>query len=103
MTTSRDNPLTNLYPGEVRAGELATIRSLVRRIGIGTTAREGFLLLGDFNTRADRLDVFSGRVAHRDGCEPMLAFDTGFDMASKTLDWMPGGSRLRESFAATHR
>lgn len=80
MTTSRDGAKTNRYPGEVRAGELATMRSLLesRLSCINKNKDEkdhgsksggddvNVLLLGDFNTDAkDAHYIFGGKIQRR--------------------------------------
>lgn len=57
MTTSRDCAEKTWYPGEIRAGELATLRQLVAR---HVCAGEGVVLAGDFNTRPFERNVWSG-------------------------------------------
>ena len=70
MTTARDGPKTNRYPGEVRAAELAALRQLVSRhvtpdpstANAEPAAPPALLVMGDFNTPPSRVDVFGGRV-----------------------------------------
>ena len=103
MTTARDNPKKNLYPGEVRAGELAALANLMRshytdvRSGTPGSAlppssfspsrsSSSVLLMGDFNTDAGENQVFSGNVKlsassdsnAAEGLSPEIEIDTGF-------------------------
>ena len=75
------------FPGEVRAGELATIKEIV-------TARadddDAVLLLGDFNTPPSERHVWSGDVG--------VSHDTGF--ADGAFSW--GQRTLRDAFAPVH-
>lgn len=63
MTTSRDRAATNAYPGEVRAGELATIQNVVRtRAASVDGAPPTVVFLGDLNTEPTERSVFAGVV-----------------------------------------
>ena len=102
MTTSRDSSKTNVFPGEVRAGELARIRSIFSEHG---DAEQATLLMGDFNTSASDLMVFEGSIKGIAGSDPAeLIIDTGFD--TNAFHWVDSkGSPLilHEAFEADHR
>lgn len=84
MTTSRDGPKTNLYPGEVRAGEMQTVGELLlqEKKKKKDDDMNNMILLGDFNTDACQLEsVFGGTIhpSEQDGTEnPPLKFRSGF-------------------------
>ena len=113
MTTSRDSAKTNAYPGEVRAGELAMIRTLFEhRVATGAAA----LLLGDFNTSAGSIDVFRGKLTATEGLlsRSPLTIDTGFviddaernEVISCALHWVDAKGAavmMREAFEEEHR
>ena len=97
MTTSRDNERLTIFPGEIRAGELATISALVQRL-VGSTVDEasmpaGVILAGDFNTDVGEADVFSGRLSNRNPCDvrnsSVQLLDTGYQ-----IDPESGASRF---------
>ena len=108
MTTSRDCAGTNLYPGEVRAGELGAIGDLV-----ASRAEDGddVLLLGDLNSDAggDARTVFGGRIGSSvgdggldgNGAPPFREVDTGFDAEAGAFRWGP--HLLSDTFAEVHR
>ena len=123
MTTSRDSPKSNGYPGEVRAGELAELRTHVARL---VKPGEAVLFMGDFNTQPTDTAVFTGRVpaasSESKGQGPgqgqgpgpaLLRFDTGFKklgVGKAQLDWRNrqaggagvGGALLTDALEATH-
>ena len=87
MTTSRDGPGVTRFPGEVRAGELATIKNIVAE----RAARDDAVVLcGDFNTPPSDRNVWSGDVG--------VSHETGF--ADGAFSW--GQRTLRDAFAPVH-
>lgn len=91
MTTARDRAGITRYPGEVRAGELATIRAVVERT---CEPDETLLFLGDLNTPPDEADTWRGACV-APGRAPLA---TGFDAGG--FEW--GGRRLRDAFERDH-
>ncbi len=110
MTDSRDCNLTNAYPGEVRAGELAEMKRLIHsRCAVGQP--QPVVIAGDFNTQPTSMDIFQGSVqASKEALATGLAvpsklnLDTGFcdKDEDKYLDWVSNGG-LVEAFATKHR
>lgn len=108
MTESRDKAGKNAYPGEVRASELATIRSKVQDL---VKPDEAVIFMGDMNTDAkDVASVFSGDIQHvSDGTRKQ--FNTDLKREGETgwfLNWKAPGRRrqnieLREASSPTHR
>jgi len=112
MTTSRDGPRTNEYPGEVRAGELGSLREEIRRCaGSG----DALLVAGDFNTEARDMGVFTGRLRSTLTGSP-LEVCTGLEELDASSPSGPGRAlrwradepgepslRLREAFEPVHR
>lgn len=98
MTTSRDGAKTNMFPGEVRAGELAVLRRLVEsQIKPG----DALVMVGDFNTNAkDAKTVFSGQIQALKN-EKVLEFKTGFNASIESFEW--DSHILKDAFAAFHR
>lgn len=98
MTTSRDSAKTNKFPGEVRSGELAALRSLVES---QVQADDALVLVGDFNTDAkDAKNLFSGQIEASDSAK-LCEFETGFDISTEIFEW--DTHRLKDAFAAIHR
>jgi len=79
MTTSRDGPRVTKHPGEVRAGELARIKTIVEA---AVEPGDALVFMGDFNTPPSDARVFEGRVG--DGFDTGFA-DGGFAWAGRTL------------------
>ena len=82
MTTSRDGPGVTRFPGEVRAGELATIKNIVAE----RAARDDAVVLcGDFNTPPSDKHVWSGDVGfkHATGWGGDGAFFWGADLTGR--------------------
>lgn len=107
MTTSRDSANTNAFPGEVRAGEIATVRSEVQRF---VSSGEALLLVGDFNIDAQDRHIFSGQLQNATGQSLKIA--TGFEAGDDgcKLHWQAKGAHgetcsmcLREAFEPVHR
>jgi endonuclease/exonuclease/phosphatase family metal-dependent hydrolase len=99
MTTSRDSPKTNRFPGQVRAGEISSLKALAEsRIQLD----DALLLLGDFNTNARvAKNIFSGDISASDS-NKIVRLDTGFDIDSGQFLW--GGSHaLSDSFSDVHK
>jgi len=103
MTTSRDNAKMNEYPGEVRAGEIKTIREAIDRI---VSPGEAVLWTGDFNIDASNHDVLAGHLQSELSGQA-LSIDTGLkhDADTKVLDWTANAQplQLREAFDTKHR
>lgn len=107
MTTSRDSANTNAFPGEVRAGEIATVRAEVQRFA---SPGEALLLVGDFNTDAQDRHIFAGQLQNATGQSLEIAtnFEAGEDGCK--LHWQAKGAHgetrgmcLREAFEPMHR
>ena len=99
MTSSRDNAKSNVYPGEVRAGELEMVHRLVRE---KVPENDALICVGDFNCNAkDAKRIFSGHITASAGGNGELIFDTGFDPSSETFVW--GSHTLRDAFAGIHQ
>ena len=88
MTTSRDGPGVTRFPGEVRAGELATIKNIV---AARADDDDAVVLVGDFNTPPSDTHVWSGDVGFKH------ATGWGGDGA---FSW--GDRTLRDAFAPVH-
>jgi endonuclease/exonuclease/phosphatase family metal-dependent hydrolase len=108
MTTSRDGPKTNRFPGEVRAGEIARIRKLVQEFCCHQEDNDDALLLvGDLNTDAkDAKTVFGGEImsssyGNDDPPPPPLMFDTGFNAATSSFQW--GSRSMVDAFEHQHQ
>mmetsp|Transcript_13634 Transcript_13634/g.21783 ORF Transcript_13634/g.21783 Transcript_13634/m.21783 type:complete len:323 (+) Transcript_13634:1-969(+) len=86
MTTSRDKSGKVVFPGEVRAGELATMK---RECPIHIKKGESVILAGDFNTQPHELELFTGNIppAVEHSGKTALKIDTGFDSKSKRFLW----------------
>jgi endonuclease/exonuclease/phosphatase family metal-dependent hydrolase len=100
MTTSRDCAKTNRFPGQVRAGEIATLKALVEE---RTDLDDAVLVVGDFNTDAKVAPLlFSGAIkssrsdANTD--EKTLQLDTGFDEGN----FLWGPHALEDAFRSVH-
>jgi len=109
MTTSRDGPKTNEFPGEVRAGEMAKIRETVASF---VSPDEAFILAGDFNTEAKDTYVFEGQLKGQSSGR-MLEVQTGMVtipgegevQLSRRFQWQRQGAQnmeLREAFESRH-
>lgn len=87
MTTSRDGPGVTRYPGEVRAGELATVKGIVGNIA---SKEDAVVLCGDFNTPPGDAHVWRGDVG--------VTHATGF--TDGAFSW--GARTLRDAFEDVH-
>jgi endonuclease/exonuclease/phosphatase family metal-dependent hydrolase len=100
MTTSRDSAKTNRFPGEVRAGELATLKALVEE---RTDQDDAVLVVGDFNIDAKMAPLlFSGSIKSSNSdtnTEKTLQLDTGFD--NEKFLWGPHA--LEDAFRNVHQ
>lgn len=122
MTDSRDNKDTNLFPGEVRAHELSSIRRIVQdewqlRQQQGSPP-DAVIFTGDFNISLsahkpdDEFHVLRGHLQTPDG-KHQRNIETGFVMQEESVnfvfsDWLPafegGRSRpMQEAFADIHK
>ncbi len=107
MTDSRDNQKSNVFPGEVRANELSTIREFVQQERLLSPC-DAVIFTGDFNIslsgskQDDELHVLQGRL-HSSGKNLEVA--TGFEVQEENgkgfLNW-PRESPLREAFEDIH-
>lgn len=104
MTDSRDNERTNVFPGEVRARELASIREYVQAER-QRQACDAVIFTGDFNISLsahkpdDELHVFLGKLQSGDEkCE----VPSGFNEEFRVLDW-PRESPMRDAFEDIHK
>ena len=132
MTTSRDGPKSNKYPGEIRARELEVLKDLVKHHVIDSTVAPSSIpcaqpirtnnkdevtstmkpvcvLLGDFNTAPDELDVFSGKIkpcaSHNNPSSAPRIISTGFckdDVSFKWADVHGNEVKLVDAFAKVH-
>ncbi len=123
MTDSRDNKESNLFPGEVRAHELSSIRKIVQnechlRQQQGASP-DAAIFTGDLNIslsaqkQDDEFHILHGRLQTPDGqCQRNI--ETGFVMQEETgsfvfADWLGEGvevgkSRpMHEAFESIHR
>ena len=100
MTTSRDSPKTNRFPGEVRAGELEALQKLVKE---QVELNDALILVGDFNTDSKSAkQIFSGKIPISDEeSKEVCDFNTGFDVDKETFIW--GSHQLKDSFAKVHK
>jgi len=90
MTTSRDGSNTNMYPGEVRSGELAILRNIVEQHGTVDhvpAEKQSTILCGDFNTCPDEIHVFNGNLPHIDSNFPNRTINTGYHPKSHSFQW----------------
>ncbi len=107
MTRSRDKRGKVAYPGEVRAGELAMIRSLCSKL---IKPGESVVFSGDFNTEPSDIAVWKGEIKAADPSTTTpktVTFDTGFDSTVRRLRWPLRIARatveLQEAFESEHR
>ena len=110
MTQSRDGPRTNMYPGEVRSGELSQIRRLLATQQ-NLKIDDAVLFVGDLNTAPSEHHVFEGAVPKQEACDDsgqlpsVIYHDTGLSPKSyRALHWLPQPGRppLREAFEDVH-
>jgi hypothetical protein len=121
MTDSRDNMESNLFPGEVRAHELSSIRTIVQtEYQLRLQQRSSIdaaIVTGDFNIslsaqkQDDEFHVLRGHLQTPDGkCQRNI--ETGFVMQEETgkfvlSDWLGrAGAKpreLHEAFDEIHR
>ena len=111
MTVSRDGVKTNLFPGEVRAGELATMKQVLVELSSSSSSSsrvvaadddDAVLLVGDFNTNAaEAIEIFSGRIQASDSETNVREFETGFNVKNKTFQW--GSHTLKDAFTNIHQ
>lgn len=86
MTTSRDSEKTNLFPGEVRAGELQVIRQSILDL---VPEGEAVLLMGDFNTDAKEVqEILAGKLTSR-ATGHTLQLQTGLEDAGEVEEPEP--------------
>ena len=106
MTTSRDSIKTNLFPGEVRAGEVATLKKTIETNEM-VKPDDTLIFVGDFNTDVkDANQIFSGKIpsSSLNNKEEILEFNTGFDNGSGTFQWGSSNRhQLRDAFANQHQ
>jgi hypothetical protein len=122
MTDSRDSKENNLFPGEVRAHELSSIRKIVQsecqlRQQQGSPP-DAAIFTGDFNislsaqTQDNEFHVLLGHLQTPDG-KSQRNIDTGFVKEAESgnfvfADWLglEGGRRskpMHEAFESIHR
>jgi hypothetical protein len=94
MTSSRDNPGKVFYPGEVRSGEIETVKRLTEE---HSQAEDALLMTGDFNINmqdiAKATDMLSGRVAlHRNASHDSSggAAEAGAGVAAECMMFCTG-------------
>eukprot|EP00457_Paulinella_chromatophora_P003174 gb/GEZN01003180.1/.p1 GENE.gb/GEZN01003180.1/~~gb/GEZN01003180.1/.p1 ORF type:complete len:626 (+),score=61.13 gb/GEZN01003180.1/:146-2023(+) len=106
QTSSRDNARTVVYPGEVRASELAFIRQVVAE---NVPSEDALVFLGDMNSEPTQKEVWSGRPCRPEDPSDCLRINTGFGCVSQEvcgMDWTgPNGkgSFMRDGFDSLHR
>ncbi len=110
MTDSRDNPKTNVFPGEVRANELSTIRDFVQNERLQRAA-DAVIFTGDLNislsrrAEDDELHVLRGHLQSSDktlSLDVSTGFEVQVDSGCGSLNWPPERP-LREAFEDIHK
>ena len=132
MTTSRDCSKTNFYPGEVRAREIFSLKNIAHQHVVGSFTNQDsnsnsnsnenmvtslkpnekksstLILLGDFNTTPDEIDVFSGNILHHDRDvheRKKISIPTGFCHFDQSFLWKDlhlEPLKLTDAFVTVH-
>jgi len=102
MTKSRDNEKKTKYPGEIRAGELASLKRVVEE---HTGVNEAVMLMGDFNIQPMEHDIFANQLKNQSNQDN--AMYTSFKQQSNgdwVFDWRKNGrgALLADAFAGRH-
>jgi len=103
MTTGRDNKEKNKFPGEVRAGEIATLKKIIEE---HAKPNEAVMLMGDFNTKPMQHNIFSGKIKNENGesIHEKTSFKRLVD-GNWSFDWRSEkgtGALLVDAFANNH-